>query len=342
MDLSAGHPSGVALLFLVSAVILVLAGIRLARHADVIAAASGLGGVWIGAVLLAGATSLPELSTDLAAVRLGAPDLAAGDLFGSSMANMLILAIVSMVPGAELFRRAALDNGVTAALAVSLSGTAAVFVMLQLEFTVFGVGLGPLALAAGYLAGMRVVFERSDTMRRTAQTVETTTVEPPARGRRVPRRVIVGFAAASLVILVVAPVFAASAQALADITGLATSLIGTWLVGLATSLPELVTSLAAVRLKAYDLAVGNLFGSNAVNMLMFLPLDIAQPGGSIFAAIHPVHALTAVIGIVLMALGHAAIVLRATGHGKLLEPSGALMMAIYAAGLWLIYLRTRM
>ena len=153
---------------------------------------------------------------------------------------------------------------------------------------------------------------------------------------------IVGFAAASLVILVVAPVFAASAQALADITGLATSLIGTWLVGLATSLPELVTSLAAVRLKAYDLAVGNLFGSNAVNMLMFLPLDIAQPGGSIFAAIHPVHALTAVIGIVLMALGHAAIVLRATGHGKLLEPSGALMMAIYAAGLWLIYLRTRM
>ena len=113
-------------------------------------------------------------------------------------------------------------------------------------------------------------------------------------------------------------------------------------MGLATSLPELVTSLAAVRLKAYDLAVGNLFGSNAVNMLMFLPLDIAQPGGSIFAAIHPVHALTAVIGIVLMALGHAAIVLRATGHGKLLEPSGALMMAIYAAGLWLIYLRTRM
>jgi cation:H+ antiporter len=341
VSLSAGNPAAVVLLFLVSAVVLVLAGIRLARHADVIAAASGLGGVWIGAVLLAGATSLPELSTDLAAVRLGAPDLAAGDLFGSSMANMLILAIVSMVPGAELFRRAALDNGLAAALAVTLTGAAATFVMLELEITVLGVGLGPLALAAAYLAGMRVVFRRSETMRRLAETVETTTAEQPARGRRVPRSAMVGFAAASAVILMVAPVFAASAQALAEITGLATSLIGTWLVGLATSLPELVTSLAAVRLKAYDLAVGNLFGSNAINMMMFLPLDLALPGPSIFAVVHPVHALTGVVGIILMALGQAAILLRAQGRGGLLEPGGALMLLVYVAGLWLVFLRTQ-
>jgi cation:H+ antiporter len=152
---------------------------------------------------------------------------------------------------------------------------------------------------------------------------------------------MVGFAAASAVILMVAPVFAASAQALAEITGLATSLIGTWLVGLATSLPELVTSLAAVRLKAYDLAVGNLFGSNAINMMMFLPLDLALQGPSIFSVVHPVHALTGVVGIILMALGQAAILLRAQGRSGLLEPGGALMLLVYVSGLWLVFLRTQ-
>jgi cation:H+ antiporter len=160
----------------------------------------------------------------------------------------------------------------------------------------------------------------------------------PAHG--VPRSALLGFAGASAVILLVAPVFAGSAKGLAEITGLTTSVVGTWLVGLATSLPELVTSLAAVRMKAYDLAVGNLFGSNAVNMIMFVPIDLALPGTSIFAAVDPVHALTAVVGIILMALGQAAILLRAQGRGSLLEPSGALMLAVYTVGLWLVYLRT--
>src|SRR5215469_9247844 len=74
----------------------ILAGIILGRSADAIAATTGLGRVWTGAVLLAIATSLPELVTDVSAVRLHVPDLAAGDLFGSSLANMFILGVVSL------------------------------------------------------------------------------------------------------------------------------------------------------------------------------------------------------------------------------------------------------
>lgn len=74
------------------------------------------------------------------------------------------------------------------------------------------------------------------------------------------------FLAGAAVILVAAPQFARSAKGIAEVTGIGATFIGTWLVGFSTSLPELVTSLAAVRLRAYDLAVGNLFGSNALNM----------------------------------------------------------------------------
>ena len=90
------------LMFLAAGAVVVVAGTALARYADAIAKATGLGRLWIGSVLLAGATSLPELTTDVAAVRLGATDLAVGDLFGSSMANMLILAIIDLLsPGSR-------------------------------------------------------------------------------------------------------------------------------------------------------------------------------------------------------------------------------------------------
>src|SRR5690606_41429987 len=79
-----------------SAVAVVLAGVALARSSDVIAARTELGRVWVGSIFLAMATSLPELVTDISAVRLGAADLAAGDLFGSGMANMLILAAIAL------------------------------------------------------------------------------------------------------------------------------------------------------------------------------------------------------------------------------------------------------
>lgn len=330
-------PAAIVFGFIGSAAVVVLAGVRLARHGDAIAARTRLGGLWVGSVFLAIATSLPELTTDIAAVRLGAPNLAAGDLFGSSMANMLILALVSILPGAELFRRAALDNGLGAALAITLTAIAALLILAHPGILIAGVGVGSIILAIAYLAGMHTIF-RSSVVARTAAGMEET--RPTSEGPPL-RRVVAGFAGASLVILVAAPLFAASAKGLAELTGLGTSFIGTWLVGFATSLPELVTAIAAVRLRAYDLAVGNLYGSNAVNMVMFLPLDLAHGRGPFLAAIEPVHAITALVAIVLMAIGLAAIVYRSTGRLRTLEPSGALMVLVYFAGIALVFLRSR-
>ena len=76
----------------------VLAGVMLGRSADEIANITGLGEIWTGWVLLAAATSLPEFVTDVSAVKLRAADLAAGDLFGSSLTNMAILAVTALVP----------------------------------------------------------------------------------------------------------------------------------------------------------------------------------------------------------------------------------------------------
>lgn len=338
------QPSTVTLGFIGSAAAVVVAGVWLARSGDVIAARTRLGGLWVGALFLAVATSLPEFTTDIAAVRLGVPDLAAGDLFGSSMANMLILALVSMMPRAKVFQQAALDNGLAASLAIVLTAAAALFVLLRPEATLLGVGPGSLVLAVAYGFGMRAVFRNSALAREAAAVVETGQEPPgeaPAGGAAASlRRAVIVFVIAALVILVAAPLFAASAKALAELTGLATTFVGTWLVGFATSLPELVTSVSAVRIRAYDLAVGNLFGSNAVNMVMFAPLDLAYGRGPILGAISPVHALSALLAIILMGLGLAAIVYRARGRFAMLEPSALLMVLVYVLGIAMIFLRT--
>jgi cation:H+ antiporter len=326
-----------ALIFAGSGAAVVAAGIFLARAGDAIAGATRLGGLWIGSVLVAAATSLPEIATDVVAVRVGAVDLAAGDLFGSSMANMLILAIIDLLPPrTQVLRRVALDHALSAALAISLTALAAIFATARIQVSILGLGPGSLVLVAIFVAGTRAVYRqaaRSDAPAAGAQAA------PEGAGGSLRPQVAV-FVAAAAVIFVAAPFFARAAKALALASGLGTTFFGTLVVGLSTSLPELVSSVAAVRIGAYDLAVGNLFGSNAFNMVIFAALDLAHGPGPIFAAIDPLHAATGLFGVLLMSLGLAAIVYRAERRFALLEPDSALMIFAYVLAMWFLRART--
>jgi cation:H+ antiporter len=320
------------LAFAASGALVVFAGVALSRHADAIAAATGIGRLWAGAVLLAGATSLPELATDLSAVRMHATNLAVGDLFGSSMANMLILALIDLVPRPRrVLQSCAIDHALSGSLAIVLNAMAALCVLLAPAVSYYGVSPASVIIVVIYLGGARVVFRHEPLSPPHA---------PPAAIEMAPAmplpRAIRGFALAALGVVVAGPVFAWAAHAVAQSTGLGDTFVGTLLVGLATSLPELVTSLAAVRMGAFDLAVGNLFGSNALNMVLLLPLDLAQPG-SLFAHLDPEHALSGLMAVVLMALGLSAIVYRSKRRTWVIEPDSVLMLLTYGAGVWLLY-----
>jgi len=310
----------------------VIGGVILARAGDVISARTGVGGLWFGLVFLALATSLPELVTAAAAIRIGAPDLAAGDLFGSNMANMLILALVSLLPGAQLFERAALDQALAATHAISMTALASVFVLLSAPPLVLGVGGGSLLILLAYVAGTRAMFQHS-TLARAA--VVRTEIAPERREEAAEgpiRPAVLRFLVGALLVLVTAPVFALSADRTVELTGLGETLIGTVVLGVATSLPELVASLAALRIEAYDLAVANLFGSNALNMVTFVPLDLLQRG-AVFASVDGGHAVTGLASIVMMSLALSAIAYRAKRRFSMVEPSSALIVLTYLAAI---------
>ncbi len=319
------------LLFVAAAAALVLAGTWLARAADMIAERSGIGRVWVGTILLAAATSLPELASDVAAVRQGNPDLAAGDLFGSSMANMLILALLDLSsPRRRVLRQVSVQHAMSASLALVLTAIAGAAVLARQHPSFLGLGIFSVILLVVYLGGAR--FAWTSRPRDVAPTV--------ARSGGLLRPGLT-FAAAAVVIALAAPIFASSAATLAAITGAGQTFLGGWLLGLTTSAPELVASLAAIRMGAFDLAVGNLFGSNALNMALFVALDLANGGTPVFSVLDPAHAITAFLAILLTAIGLSAVLERGERRSLPVDPAALAIVVAYLAGIAVLYLATR-
>lgn len=331
------------LIFACSAAAIVFAGTKLSYYGDQIADLTGLGRLWIGVLLMSAATSLPEVLTTVSAGWLDRPDLAAGDLFGAGMSNMLTLGLIDLLHRQKrVWQQAALEHTLTAAFAMTLTGLAAFFVLVKVDVTHLGVGFGSLMLFLLYVLGMRVVFRQEDMQRRRREqeAVAAGAAEKReaglTRGNGL-RRAVIGFSAGTLILLAAAPLLAWSAGRIADETGVTATFIGTSLVAITTSLPELVVSIAAVRLGAFDLAVGNLFGSNAFNMGAFLFADAAYRNGGLLSSVSSTHALTALWSILMMNIGLMGIIYRAEKRFMLIEPDSFLMIVAYVLGLWLLF-----
>jgi cation:H+ antiporter len=320
-------------LFTASASLIVAAGIRLARDGDVIAAGTGLGGLWVGAILVAAATSLPELATDLNAVWQGAPELAVGDLFGSNMANMLIIAVADLVTRhTRVLTRVAVTQLAVGTLAVCLTAVAALGTLVPGP-VVAGFGWATAAVGIGYAAGMRYLHRnRPEPPFRRPEEVKA--AQPTRKElRRAGRR----FVLAALVILLAAPLLASSTAALADRLGISRGFAGLMLLAVTTSLPEAAVTTASVRRESYDLAVGNLLGSNCFNMAALVPLEIANGGRSILADAGAELVVGALVGMLLTGLAMLGVLDRAERARRGIELAPLVAVLTYVIGLALSY-----
>jgi len=320
--------------FVGSALAVIGAGIVLSRAADSIAEHTRFGRLAVGVILLAFATTLPEIITDVYAVRLGALDLAVGDLLGSCLMNLLILALIDLLYYAK--HRKSLLSGVvigharTATLSVVLLGIVGVAVMTKLTAAIGGVGIGTILIVAVYAAGVRSALGGSG-----QQPEATASAGPAPMSLRV---AVVAFALGALVIAFAGPALARSAEALAAATGLGQTFFGSVALALVTSLPELAASLTALRIGSHDLAVGNLFGSNAFNIVVLFVLDVADGQGPLLALVRTQHALTAFIAIILTALAMQITIAHQERRVWLVEPDAVALILAFLAGVGLMYL----
>ena len=319
--------------FAVSAGVVVGAGVVLARNGDVIATRTGLGGLFVGMLLMAAATSLPEIVTDISAAASGAPDLAIGDLFGSSMANMAILALVDLLHRGRVWPSTGLGHARLASIAIALTAIVCLGIISPIGVSIGWIGIESVVVVAAYILAAAWIHrsQRGDAV---LEPVGLEADEVPAPSVR---RASLLFAGGAVLILVAAPVMARSAQGIAESTGIAESFVGVTLLALATSLPELVTSIAAIRIGAYALAVGNLFGSNALNATVVLFADAAYTPGPILAAVSPQQLVAGLGAIVLMAIATGGIVHGARLRFERGEPDAILLLLTYLLLLGLLW-----
>jgi cation:H+ antiporter len=323
-----------SLIFLLSAAAVAGAGVRLAKDGDTIAEGTGLGGMWVGAILVAAATSLPELLTDVNAVLQGNESLAVGDLFGSSMVNMLILAVADLLTRKpRLLARVAMNQMLVGTLGIILTVIAALGVLAGAGVGGFPLGWSSAVILFTYVAGMRLLHRnREEPVFRSP--AEAAKARP---GRPELRQAVVGFSASALAVLIAAPFLASSAAALADATGLSHGFAGMFFLAITTSLPEAAVSYGSVRAGAYNLAVGNLLGSNCFNMAVLAPLDLVQGSGSMLAEVAPELAMGGLFAVLLTALAMLDVMNKGERRLWVLEPGPAFMIATYAAGLFAAY-----
>lgn len=329
MNLSLSLSASVGV-FLLSAAIVVVAAIMLAKSGDVIASRTKWGRLWVGAILVAGATSLPELVTSVVAVRIGAPSLAAGNILGSNMLNMGILALViALVGGRKVFQRIKPQQALLLGLALVLTALATVFAALQLDVKWLIVSPTTLVFLAVYAAGSRIIYKASAGEQETEAVGESQRSLAWGWGF---------FLLAAVLIFMSAPLLVVSADRIVELTGVSESFIGVLALAIVTSLPEVTAAIAAMRLGAYDLALSGLYGSNAFNIAALGIADLFHTSGSLFGSLDLSHVVIGLFAVLLMGLGTIQIMQRKpVKHFSLTQPSTVVMVGLYLIGLFLVF-----
>ncbi len=324
-------------LFIITATVTIIAGTRLAYYGDILAEKSGLGRTWIGLILIAATTSLPELFTGISSTLVFAlPDIAVGDILGSCMFNLVILSIMDVVGGkTPISARAHQGHALSIGFGLLLMTIVGFSMAAGSAMPVLGwVGIGTPVLLLVYLFTVRLsfIFERRRAEREAAEVAEERRYDAITM-----RTALTRYSVTALVVVAAASLLPTLGERIARETGLGQAFVGNLFIAITTSLPEIVVSLAAVRLGAVDLAFGNVLGSNIFNMCILALDDVFFAPGPILAAAHPSHLISVFAVVAMYAMLLVGLTYQALRKRLVLAWDTAGILIVYAITLILLY-----
>ena len=329
-------PAGLVLAFLLVAALVVVAGIRLSLYGDALGERTGLGSGLIGLVFLAAVTSLPELVVSITSVLQNAnlstgADLATGNMLGSNVFNLLILALMALFMSSR-FKPQEMKNLHTDSMLYGLFLLAifSIAFALSRKIPLLLPGLGcsafTLLLPLAYL-----VFLIREHRQHTAAEEPATLPEETLLAHQPAFRFysILATLCAAIILGGIALSILGSRMALPPEQGgfgLEASFIGTLFLAISTSLPELVISFSGLRFGLLDMAVGNVLGSNMFNLLIIFAADVAMRKESLLA--HASGKNWSSVALIFILTLLAALLLRTRKKAASI-PIAALMLGIY-------------
>jgi cation:H+ antiporter len=324
--------------FILLSAVIFFSGYRLSLYGDIIAEKTGMGRTWIGLMLLATVTSLPELFTGISSVTVaGVPNIAVGDVLGSCAFNMLILSFLdALVRKVPVSAKAHQGNVLAAAFGILLLSIVAGGLYAS-KGLVPGRWIGPSTLMnipIDFIA-IRLVF--SYEKRHIAALIKEQAAELRYQDVSL-RSAVTKYALNALAVIMAAVFLPYVGVGIAETTGLGKTFVGNIFIALTTSLPEVVVSMSAVRIGAVDLAIGNLFGSNIFNILILAIDDILFIQGPILSHADTNHIIPAVSAIAMTAIAIIGLTYRAARKPLFLAWDSMAIVLVFALNITLLYL----
>jgi cation:H+ antiporter len=347
--------------FAASAVVVWIAGTRIARYADKIAIATGIGHAAAGLVLLAGITSLPEVAVSVSSAATGNPAMAVNNLLGSIAMQIAILAVADAVMGKRALT-------VVVGSSVVLLQVAMNTLLLTLFATAVTVGDTALLHIGAWswgLLGMYVfsIWKIANSQDRhlwvaqkTAQQKERAKKEAAERKRKDARGnmqqadggadadeeialkpLLVKTAIGAAAILIAGFLLSRTGDAIATKTGLGQSFVGAVLIAISTSLPEVSSVVSAVKLGRFEMAISDIFGTNLFNIGLVFLVDVAYSKGPVINEVATFSQLAALIGALLAAIYMIGLLERRDRTVAKMGVDSIAVLFAYIGGLFLLY-----
>lgn len=325
------------LAFLACAATIVFCGSKLSKYGDVIAEKTGLGGSLTGLVMLASVTSLPELVTGISSVTYAnTPDIAAGVL-GSCVFNLFIFAAIldAINQPLPISAKASYSHILSASFGIILLSIVVFSLTLpEYNLPLKWVGSSSFAIAVIYFFSLRIMrsYEYRQMKRNLEQMAEALKYEDIST-----REAALKYGANGLMVMTAAIFLPKLGEQIALATGLGEAFVGNIFIALVSSMPEVVVSVAAVRIGAVDMGIGNIFGSNIFNIFILFIDDVFFLQGPLLSSVNPVHVIPALAAILMSAVSIIGLAYKSCGKRMFWGQDSLVMMLIFIISTTLLY-----
>ncbi len=261
------------LIYAILAVAVIFLSIKAANYVDLLDKKTHLSGAFIGGVLLAAVTSLPELFTSISAtVFIGNPSLSMGNILGSNLFNLAVLALLIIIT-IQGFDKAKLSKShlYTNICTIGMYLVIALSLVLPIDIEILTVSLISIIIAILYAAGLKGMAD-----------APAEQAEKEDDNHLTVKQVVLRFILASVALIVTSIMVTYVADRIATTYNLGSGLVGAVFLGVATSLPELTSCIALVKAKNFNMCVGNIVGSNLFNFVILVIADILYIPSSVY------------------------------------------------------------
>ena len=323
--------------FIICAIVIFFSGQKLSHYGDLLAEKTGLSKGWIGLILMASVTSLPELMVGISSSAIvQSADLATGDIIGSCAFNLGILAMLDVfIPRHKpLLGVASPNHMLNAGLGIILLSLVGLALFLPKDIIITPwIGLSSILFIIVYFISIKVIYKNEQ---KNGNTKSIPAGDAEKQDTRI-SKIITGYIFFALIIIAAALALPYFADHLAEASGLGKSFVGTLFLAASTSLPEIAVSIASVRMGSIDMAVGNLLGSNIFNVLILAIDDLFYTKGFLLKDASDFHLISVLSTVMMSAVVIIGLSYRSQGKRYMLAMDAFIIFLIYIINLVLLY-----